>query len=79
VTVRYDLPKAFTLVENELARGCPPGINGETVLLELLNAMIDRCANIERAGAGADAVNPSPRSAVGHATLTAGIAAWHWG
>src|SRR6201996_9652096 len=41
VTVRYDLPKPFLLVEHKLARGCPPGINGETVLLELLDAVID--------------------------------------
>jgi hypothetical protein len=36
-------------------------------LLELLDVVIDRCANIERVGADVDAVNPSPRSAVGHA------------
>ena len=44
VTVRYDLPAPFTLVENKLARGCPPGTNGEIVLMELLDAVIDRCA-----------------------------------
>jgi magnesium transporter len=58
VTVRYDLPKPFTLVENKLARSCVPGINGETVLLELLDAVIDRCADIlERAGADVDQVS----------------------
>src|SRR4030081_4130568 len=35
VTVRYDAPKPFMLVENKLARGTTPGVNGETVLLEL--------------------------------------------
>src|SRR6202035_5772599 len=29
VTVRYDEPKPFVLVENKLARSCPPGITGE--------------------------------------------------
>jgi magnesium transporter len=73
VTVRYDLPKPFTLVENKLARGCPPGINGETVLLELLDAVIDRCADIlERAGADVDAVShaifePEGAARTGHA------------
>ena len=58
VTVRYDQPKPFTLVENKLARGCAPGINGEIVLLELLDAVIDRCADIlERAGADVDEVS----------------------
>jgi magnesium transporter len=58
VTVRYDAPKPFTLVENKLARSAAPGINGETVLLELLDAVIDRCADIlERAGADVDQVS----------------------
>jgi len=52
VTVRYDAPKPFALVENKLARACSPGITGEMVLVELLDAVIDRCADIlERAGA----------------------------
>src|SRR6201992_23592 len=46
VTVRYDLPKPFMLVEHKLARGAVAGVNGETVLLELLDAVIDRCADI---------------------------------
>jgi magnesium transporter len=58
VTVRYDRPKPFMLVENKLARSCAPGISGETVLLELLDAVIDRCADIlERAGADVDQVS----------------------
>src|SRR3954451_3393434 len=40
VTVRYDAPKPFMLVENKLGRGTVPGANGETVLLELLDAVI---------------------------------------
>src|SRR6195256_1023 len=73
VTVRYDMPKPFTLVENKLARSCAPGINGETVLLELLDAVIDRCADIlERAGADVDQVShdifePEGAARTGHA------------
>ena len=58
VTVRYDAPKPFTLVENKLARAAAPGLTGEGVLLELLDAVIDRCADIlERAGADVDQVS----------------------
>src|SRR6202789_630822 len=45
VTVRYDEPKPFVLVENKLARSCPAGITGEIVLMELLDAVMDRNAN----------------------------------
>ena len=58
VTVRYDAPKPFTLVENKLARGAAHCTTGEAVLLELLDAVIDRCADIlERAGADVDQVS----------------------
>jgi magnesium transporter len=58
VTVRYDEPKPFTLVEHKLARSCMPAISGEMVLMELLDAVIDRCADIlERAGAEVDQVS----------------------
>ena len=58
VTVRYDVPKPFALVENKLARSCVAGITGEMVLMELLDAVIDRCADIlERAGADVDQVS----------------------
>src|ERR1700675_4351851 len=46
VTVRYDSPKPFVLVENKLARSCASGITGEMVLMQLLDAVIDRCADI---------------------------------
>ena len=73
VTVRYDAPRPFVLVENKLARGTAPGANGETVLLELLDAVIDRCADIlERVGADVDAVShaifePEGAARTGHA------------
>src|SRR5260370_15604603 len=58
VTVRYDEPKPFVLVENKLARSCPPGITGEMVLMELLDAVIDRNADIlERAGGDMDTIS----------------------
>jgi magnesium transporter len=58
VTVRYEDPKPFTLVENKLARSCAHGITGEMVLMELLDAVIDRCADIlERIGADVDQVS----------------------
>jgi len=58
VTVRYDVPRPFALVENKLARSCMAGITGEMVLMELVDAVIDRCADIlERVGADVDQVS----------------------
>jgi magnesium transporter len=58
VTVRYDIPKPFALVEHKLARSCMPGITGEMVLMELVDAVIDRCADIlEKVGADVDQVS----------------------
>jgi magnesium transporter len=58
VTVRYDEPRPFVIIENKLARACPPGINGESVLMDLLDAVIDRAADIlERVGADIDQVS----------------------
>src|ERR1700722_20767476 len=58
VTVRYDEPRPFVLVENKLARACATGITGEMVLIELLDAVIDRNADIlERAGSDMDAIS----------------------
>lgn len=58
ITVRYDEPKPFSLVANKLARQCPAAISGEIVLMELLDAIIDRSADIlERIGTEVDAVS----------------------
>ena len=46
VTVRYDEPRPFMIVGNKLARVCPAGITGESVLMELLDAVIDRAADM---------------------------------
>jgi len=43
---------------NKLARTCSPGVSGESVLMELLDAVIDRTADIlERVGAEVDQVS----------------------
>src|SRR5579871_2374617 len=73
VTVRYDDPKPFEIVDHKLCRSCGPQISGETVLMELLDAVIDRCADIlERAGADVDTVShaifePEGAARTGHA------------
>ena len=58
VTVRYDEPRPFVIVEHKLARSCPANINGEQVLMDLLDAIIDRTADIlERIGAEVDQIS----------------------
>jgi magnesium transporter len=58
VTVRYDEPRPFTLITNKLARACAPTVSGETILMDLLDAVIDRAADIlERAGTEIDRVS----------------------
>jgi magnesium transporter len=58
VTVRYDDPKPFVIVENKLAKACPPNLTGESVLMDLLDAVIDRAADIlERIGLEIDRVS----------------------
>jgi magnesium transporter len=60
LTVRYDDPRPFALVEHKLSRGTAPGLSGETVLTDLLDAIIDRAADIlERAGAEVDLISRS--------------------
>jgi len=57
-TVRYDEPRPFALVEHKLARSCPPKVTGETVLMDLLDAIIDRSADIlERVSSEVDQVS----------------------
>src|SRR6476659_7424869 len=58
ITVRYDDPRPFMIVGNKLARTCSPAITGESVLMDLLDAVIDRAADIlERIGAEVDQVS----------------------
>src|SRR5919198_4820067 len=58
ITVRYDEPRPFLIVGNKLARTCSPAVTGESVLMDLLDAVIDRAADIlERIGAEVDRVS----------------------
>jgi magnesium transporter len=58
VTVRYDDPRPFAIVEHKLARLCPPKVSGESVLMDLFDAVIDRSADIqERIGAEVDQIS----------------------
>jgi magnesium transporter len=58
ITVRYDDPRPFAIVGNKLGRTCPAGANGESVLMDLLDAVIDRSADIlERIGTDVDQVS----------------------
>jgi magnesium transporter len=58
ITVRYEEPRPFTIVNNKLSRICPPTATGETVMLDILDAVIDRAADIlERIAADVDQVS----------------------
>src|SRR6516165_8486137 len=58
VTVRYDEPKPFAIVSARLARVCAANPTGETVLMDLLDAIIDRSADIlEKIGSDVDGIS----------------------
>ena len=58
VTVRYEDPRPFTIAASRLSRYCAPGVAGESVLIDLLDAIIDRAADIlERIGTDVDNVS----------------------
>ncbi len=58
ITVRYDEPKPFAMIRTKLGRSCPAGITGESVLMDLLDAIIDRAADIlEKIGMEVDQVS----------------------
>jgi magnesium transporter len=58
ITVRYDEPRPFTIVSHRLCRNCPANPTGETVMMDLLDAVIDRAADIlEKIGADVDQVS----------------------
>ena len=60
LTVRYDDPRPFAIVEHKLARNCSPKVTGETVMMDLIDAVIDRSADIlERVGAEVDRISHS--------------------
>jgi magnesium transporter len=58
ITVRYDEPRPFMIVGNKLARVCSPSVTGESVMMDLLDAVIDRAADIlERIGSEVDQIS----------------------
>ena len=58
VTVRYENPRPFSIVGSKLGRSCPAGVSGESILMELLDAVVDRAADIlERIGFEVDQVS----------------------
>jgi magnesium transporter len=58
ITVRYDEPRPFAIVRHKLGRWCSPSVTGETVLMDLLDAVIDRAADIlEKIGVEVDQVS----------------------
>jgi magnesium transporter len=58
VTVRYDDPRPFVIAANRLTRYCQPGVAGVNVLIDLLDAIIDRAADVlERTGAEIDTLS----------------------
>jgi magnesium transporter len=58
VTVRYDEPRPFSLVTAKLGRHCAATVTGESILMDLLDAIIDRAADIlERNSAEVDVVS----------------------
>jgi magnesium transporter len=58
VTVRYDEPRPFQIVGHKLGRQCPDKMTGEMVLVDLLDAIVDRAADIlERIGMEVDRVS----------------------
>jgi magnesium transporter len=58
ITVRYEDPKPFAIVAAKLARACPAGVTGEMIMIDLLDAIIDRAADVlERAAADVEVVS----------------------
>ncbi|MFN3351605.1 magnesium transporter CorA family protein [Pseudorhodoplanes sp.] len=58
VTVRYDEPRPFAMTRHKLGRSCPANVTGQAVLMDLLDAVIDRNADIlERIGVEVDQVS----------------------
>lgn len=58
VTVRYDEPKPFTYLAGKLSKACAVNTTGSTIMVELLDAIIDRIADIlEKLAAEVDKVS----------------------
>lgn len=67
VTVRYGEPRPFATLQSRLGRTCPEGMTGESVLVHLLDALVDRAADVlEQIGADVERISkrvfePSPK------------------
>jgi magnesium transporter len=46
ITVRYDEPRPFVIVNHRLERACPANATGETIMMDILDAVIDRLADV---------------------------------
>lgn len=58
ITVRYDEPRPFAIIRHKLGKSCPQNITGHVVLMDLLDAVIDRAADIlERVGTEVDRIS----------------------
>lgn len=58
VTVRYDQPRPFTYLAGKLSKACSVNTTGPSIMLELLDAIIDRVADIlERLAADVEKVS----------------------
>ncbi len=58
VTVRYDEPRPFTYLAGRLSKACSANTSGPIIMVELLDAIIDRAADIlERLAADVDKVS----------------------
>lgn len=58
VTVRYDEPKPFTYLAGKLSKACAVNTTGPNIMVELLDAIIDRIADIlEKLAAEVDKVS----------------------
>lgn len=58
ITVRYGEPRAFPMVAGRLAKACPFAVTAERLLIELLEAIVDRAADVlEQIGADVEALS----------------------
>jgi magnesium transporter len=58
ITVRYGEPRAFPSVSNRLGKSCSAAVKGEDILIELLEAVVDRSADVlEQIGADVERIS----------------------
>ncbi|MFG1378303.1 magnesium transporter CorA family protein [Xanthobacter autotrophicus] len=58
ITVRYGEPRAFPSVAGRLAKSCPSAVTGEIILIDLLEAIVDRAADVlEQIGADVERIS----------------------